>query len=92
MDYSTGYRDGFAAGIAQGMSMGAPAVSPGNSVLPGEPIAQSPRKRVSAYNRKYKAAFRKIAPRYKLKSGKWKAGGFKRAVKEAHKIAGGKRK
>jgi len=50
------------------------------------------RKKVSAYNRKYKAAFKKVAPRYKLKSGKWKAGGFKRAVKEAHKMAGGKRK
>jgi hypothetical protein len=51
-------------------------------------VAQKKKRRVSAYNRKYKAAFKKVAPRYKLKSGKWKAGGFKRAVKEAHKIAG----
>jgi len=51
--------------------------------------ARAPKKRkVSAYNRKYKAAFKRVAPRYKLKSGKWKAGGFKRAVKEAHRIAG----
>lgn len=51
--------------------------------------ARAPKKRkVSAYNRKYKAAFKRVAPRYKLKNGKWKAGGFKRAVKEAHKIAG----
>jgi len=90
MDYATGYRDGFAAGIAQGMSMGVPAALP--TVAREEPVARAPRKKVSAYNRKYKAAFRKIAPRYKLKSGKWKAGGFKRAVKEAHRIAGGKRK
>jgi hypothetical protein len=90
MDYATGYRDGFAAGIAQGMSMGVPG--PGPTVAREEPVARSPRKKVSAYNRKYKAAFRKIAPRYKLKNGKWKAGGFKRAVKEAHRIAGGKRK
>jgi hypothetical protein len=47
---------------------------------------------VSAYNRRYKKAFKKVAPRYKLKSGKWKAGGFRRAVKEAHKIAGGKKR
>ena len=40
----------------------------------------------SAYSRKYKAAFRKIAPKYKLKSGKWKSGGFRRAVREAHRM------
>ena len=55
-------------------------------------VATKAKKKVSAYNRKYKAAFKKVAPRYKLKSGKWKSGGFKRAVKEAHKMAGGKRK
>ena len=47
-------------------------------------IAKAKRK-PSAYSRKYKAAFRKIAPKYKLKSGKWKKGGFKAAVKAAHK-------
>jgi len=71
------------------------AMSIGNEV--GERVetvvvqgATKTRRKVSAYNRKYKAAFKKVAPRYKLKSGKWKAGGFKRAVKEAHKIAGKK--
>lgn len=54
-------------------------------------LATKAKRKVSAYNRRYKAAFRKIAPRYKLKSGKWKAGGFKRAVREAHKMAGGKK-
>ena len=39
----------------------------------------------SSYNRKYKAAFKKIAPKYKLKSGRWKKGGFRAAVKAAHK-------
>jgi len=90
MDYATGYRDGFAAGIAQGMSMGVPAPLP--SIVNEQPTPATPRKKVSAYNRRYKAAFKKVAPRYKLKSGKWKAGGFRRAVKEAHKMAGGKRK
>jgi len=55
-------------------------------------VATKVKRKASAYNRKYKSAFRKIAPRYKLKSGKWKAGGFKRAVKEAHKVAGGKKR
>jgi hypothetical protein len=55
-------------------------------------VATKAKKKVSAYNRRYKSAFKKIAPRYKLKSGKWKSGGFKRAVKEAHRIAGGKKR
>ena len=50
-------------------------------------VATKAKRKVSTYNRKYKAAFKKVAPRYKLKSGKWKAGGFKRAVREAHRMA-----
>jgi hypothetical protein len=52
--------------------------------------AKAPKRKVSAYNRKYKAAFKRVASKHKLKNGKWKAGGFKRAVREAHKIAGRK--
>lgn len=50
-------------------------------------------KRKTAYQRKYKAAFKKIQKRYKLKSGKWKKGGFRSAVREAHRMArrGGKK-
>ena len=55
-------------------------------------VATKAKRKVSAYNRRYKTAFKKIAPRYKLKSGTWKAGGFRRAVKEAHKIAGRKKR
>ena len=43
------------------------------------------KKTTSAYNRKYKSAFKRLAPKYKLKSGKWKKNGFKSAVKAAHK-------
>lgn len=49
-----------------------------------EEIIKAKRK-PSAYSRKYKKEFRRIAPKYKLKSGKWKKGGFKAAVKAAHK-------
>ncbi len=54
---------------------------------------QPKKKRTTAYQRKYKAAFKKIQKRYKLKSGKWKKGGFRAAVREAHKMAkrGGKK-
>lgn len=54
--------------------------------------AKAPKKKkASAYNRKYKAAFKRVAPKYKLKNGKWRKGGFKAAVRAAHKAAGGKR-
>ena len=46
-----------------------------------------PKKRNTAYGRRYKKAFKKLASKYKLKSGKWKKGGFKAAVKAAHKEA-----
>lgn len=54
---------------------------------------QPKKKRKTAYQRKYKAAFKKVSSRYKLKSGKWKKGGFRSAVREAHKLArrGGKK-
>ena len=48
------------------------------------------RRRSTAYSRKYKAAFRKVAPKYKLKNGKWKVNGFRTAVRAAHKMAGKK--
>jgi len=61
---------------------------------PGSPGSMSPRatempkkKRITAYQRRYKSNFKKIANRYKLKSGKWKKGGFKAAVKLAHKMS-----
>lgn len=54
---------------------------------------QPKKKRATAYQRRYKAAFKKLSSRYKLKSGKWKKGGFKAAVKAAHAQArkGGKK-
>ena len=53
----------------------------------GRPPETTGKRKSSAYSRKYKKAFKKIAPKYKLKSGKWKKGGFKAAVKAAHKEA-----
>jgi len=58
----------------------APEVSSDNQGIPKK-------KRSSAYSRRYKANFKKIAKRFKLKSGKWKKNGFKSAVKLAHKMS-----
>ena len=46
-----------------------------------------PKRRTTAYQRRYKAAFKKVSPRYKLKSGRWKKNGFRSAVREAHRMA-----
>lgn len=48
-------------------------------------VKKAGKKAKSAYNRKYKAAFKKVSSKYKLKNGKWKKGGFRSAVKAAHK-------
>jgi len=45
------------------------------------------KKRNTAYQRRYKKAFKMVSKRFKLKSGKWKKNGFRSAVKAAHKEA-----
>ena len=45
------------------------------------------KRKASAYTRRYKAAFKKAAPRYKKKNGKWMKNGFRSAVRAAHKEA-----
>ena len=57
------------------------------SSSPAAEAEPKPKRRTSAYQRRYKANFKKIATRFKLKSGKWKKGGFKAAVKMAHKMS-----
>ena len=45
-----------------------------------------PRKKTTAYQRKYKKAFAKVKPKHMKKDGTWKKGGFKAAVKAAHRM------
>lgn len=52
-----------------------------------EPVQTKPKRKMSAYTRRYKANFRKIESNYKKQNGEWKKGGFKRAVKEAHRLS-----
>ena len=59
--------------------------SPGNEVPRAREMPK--KKRATAYQRRYKSNFKKIANQYKLKSGKWRKGGFKAAVKLAHKMS-----
>jgi len=56
------------------------------------PVAAPKKRRASAASKRYGRAFKKVAPRYKLKSGRWKKNGFRSAVRAAHKLAGSNRK
>lgn len=49
------------------------------------------RKKITPYQRRYKKAFKSLAPSYKNKNGKWKKGGFKACVRASHKKAGGEK-
>jgi hypothetical protein len=51
------------------------------------PMEKKVKRKASAYSKKYGRAFKKVAGKYKLKSGKWAKDGFKRAQKAAHKMA-----
>ena len=53
------------------------------------PVSKAPKakRKVSAYAKRYGEMFRRVAPKYKLKSGAWAKDGFKRAQKAAHKLA-----
>lgn len=48
--------------------------------------APKPKKKTTAYQRKYKKAFATVKPKHMAKNGKWKKGGFKAAVKAAHRM------
>ena len=78
--YSRGFDSGYKAALATarrdiGSDLGDSRPSP------------KPKRKASPANKKYGAAFRKVSPRFKTKSGKWKKNGFKNAVKAAHKLA-----
>lgn len=67
--------------LIQGLSSEMPGMPPADMAEP------KPKRRISAYQKRYKANFKKIASRFKLKNGRWKKGGFKAAVKLAHKMS-----
>jgi len=51
------------------------------------PVEKKAKRKASAYSIKYGKAFKRVAGKYKLKSGRWAKDGFKRAQKAAHKLA-----
>ena len=55
-----------------------------------EPVQK--KRRASASSKRYGRAFKKVAPKFKLKNGSWKKNGFRNAVRAAHKLAKTNRK
>ena len=55
------------------------------SKVAAKPEAKAKRK-ASDYSKRYGRNFKRIAKKYKLKSGAWAKNGFKRAQKEAHRL------
>ena len=59
--------------------------SGGNTTKTASSRSKSKKKSPSAYNKRYSAAFKKLAPKYKTKAGTWKKNGYRSAVRAAHK-------
>ena len=93
MDYRTGFRDGYNAGRMDAMNSF--PVAPQVPLDSPPAAAPTPKKRkVSAYNRRYSAAYKKLRRKATLKNGTLRKGvTHKKLVKAAHKEAkkGGKR-
>ena len=50
------------------------------------PTEAKVKRKASDYSKRYGRNFKRIASKYKLKSGAWAKNGFKRAQKEAHRL------
>ena len=57
----------------------------GRSLVRMDDLAPKKRK-VNSYNRRYGKAFKRCKSKHMKKNGTWKKGGFKRCVKEAHRL------
>ena len=84
-DWERGYDAGYAAGRRFGqLAFGNPPTS--TSMASPVSKAEKPKRKASAYAKRYGKMFKRVAPKYKLKNGSWAKDGFKRAQKAAHKL------
>lgn len=65
----------FEQGVAESQALEAVSVAP-----------VSKKRKTTAYQRKYKKAFASVKKKHMKKDGTWKKGGFKAAVKAAHRM------
>lgn len=87
--YHKGFRDGWDAAINHAENIASDRGFVMGTVAEYDPPKKSPKpkRKASAYSKRYGAAFRKVAGRFKKKNGSWKNNGYKNAVKAAHKLA-----
>jgi len=50
------------------------------------PTERKVKRKASDYSKRYGRNFKRVAGKYKLKSGAWAKNGFKRAQREAHRL------
>jgi len=90
-EWSDGFASGWAAAVRNLASGGAPAsyeimeTARRKRTTPSK-TPKRPRK-ASAYSKRYGKAFKRLAPRYKKKSGGWKKNGFRLCAAAARKAA-----
>lgn len=83
------WEDGFASGFRAAQHQRPPLEEmrePARAAIKKQAKKKSPRK-ASAANKRYGAAFKRLAPKYKKKSGGWKKDGFKRCAAAAMRAA-----
>jgi hypothetical protein len=82
-DWERGYAAGYSAAHRTDVS----DLTTDRGMATPVPKAKKPKRKASAYSKRYGKMFQRVAPKYKLKNGSWAKNGFMRAQKEAHKLA-----
>ena len=78
---------GYAAGYSAAHRTDVRDITTDRGMATPVPKAKKPKRKASAYSKRYGKMFQRVAPKYKLKNGSWAKNGFMRAQKEAHKLA-----
>jgi hypothetical protein len=84
-DYQRGFVEGWNAcqgDASELMDLSESSLQPMQVKAP----ASKPKRKASAYSKRYGKMFQRVAPKYKLKNGSWAKDGFKRAQAAAHKL------
>lgn len=90
--------EAFLRGVAEGAKQNFPTaeqagksvgrrVTGGRSKIKKDSKITAPKKKLTGYKKAYSKHFKAVQGKYKKKDGSWKQDGFKRAQKEAHKLA-----
>lgn len=89
------WEDGYAAGWkaafdtsrrVETLHSSAPAIKRENARMRAH-LSSKPKRKASAYSIRYGKAFKRLAPKYKKKSGGWKKNGFRLCGAAARKVA-----